>query len=660
MTKFLKTTGLVFGAIVVVVLVALIGMVTFISPNNFKPIITAQVLKYTGRKLTIDGDLSWTLFPYLGFKVGHMTLDNPPSFQDKVFAEVNNATVGVELLPMLHAKIQTDKIELSGLTLNLIKNADGTTNWQDLQTLKTSSTNAASTSQTQASGNKLSLTVPGVDVSDSKIVWRDDQAHQSVTVSHFEFHAKDVNLVHAFPVNANFDFNAANAMSGQAKLKADLKIDLSQQQYALDKLNISLTTSQAGQHITAQADASVLADMVQQRITLKPFKTHITNLNGIKAPLDLVAEVVANTADHTVTLTNFSAQLANLSLIGKATLDQNSQVSGHLQTKPFDLKKFLQATGQDIPDLQKANMLNADVDFTASSANLTALSMQGKVSLDELQLAKLSGSKLLMNVTLKNSVLELQPISATFYQGNLQGSAKVDLAPAVPQMSLDAKLANVQIQPLLQDLGHQNDKIQIKGAGNINVQLTASGMDANAILRNLNGKFDFSFQNGQLAGMNLGYLIDSAYALVKRQAPPAAGEDVTNFGVLSGTGVIQNGVITNKDLTLDSPHLVSKGEGTINLVAQTINYNLKTTTKDVGSNHNDTDALNLYSLAIPVNINGSLNDPSIRVNAQAILQEVAEQQMHKVQNKIGSKISDQLKGKIPGSAGDILQNLLGH
>jgi AsmA protein len=650
MTKFLKTTGLFLSAIIVIVLVALVGVVTFISPNTFKPIITAQVLKYTGRKLTIDGDLSWTLFPYLGFKVGHMTLDNPSSFQDKVFAEVNNATVGVELLPMLHAKIQTDKIELSGVTLNLIKNADGTTNWQDLQTLKSTSANTASHTQTQVSGNKLSISIPTVDVSDSNIVWRDDQAHQVVTVSHFEFHAKNVNLVRAFPVNANFDFNSANAMSGQAKLKTNLKIDLNQQQYALENLNISLTTTQAGQKLSAETDASLLADMAQQSVTLKPFKTHITNFKGMKAPLDLTAEVVANLADHTVVLTNFSAQLANLSVMGKATLDQNSQVSGHLQTKPFDLKKFLQATGQDIPDL----------DFNASSAELAALSLQGKVSLDELQLAKLSGSKLIMHVTLKNSVLELQPITATFYQGSLQGSAKVDLTPKVPQMSLDAKLADVQIQPLLQDLGHQHDKIQIKGAGNINVQLTASGIDANAIVRNLNGKFDFSFKNGQLSGMNLGYLIDSAYALVRRQAPPANGENVTNFGVLSGTGVIQNGVITNKDLTLDSPRLVSKGEGTINLVAQTIDYNLKTTTKEVGSNHNDTDALNLYSLAIPVNITGSLDDPSIRVNAQAILQEVAEQQMHKVQNKIGSKISDQLKGKIPGNAGDLLQNLLGH
>jgi hypothetical protein len=51
-----------------------------------------------------------------------------------------------------------------------------------------------------------------------------------------------------------------------------------------------------------------------------------------------------------------------------------------------------------------------------------------------------------------------------------------------------------------------------------------------------------------------------------------------------------------------------------------------------------------------------LSDPSIKIKAQAMLQDVAEQQMHNV----GDKLTDQLKKNVPGKAGDLLKSILGH
>jgi AsmA protein len=354
-----------------------------------------------------------------------------------------------------------------------------------------------------------------------------------------------------------------------------------------------------------------------------------------------------------------NAHLANLEMTGMFIVNNyqlNPQMAGDMQFKPLDLKKFLQAIGQDVPDLQNAKMMTAKINFTDAPLGLGTLVLHGKVTLDELQAAKIAVSHILMNADLKNSVLDLSSIAASLYQGTLQGNAKVDFKTATPQLTIQAKLNGVQIEPLLQDLGHQHDKIKIKGASDIDLQLTSTGSDANAVVRNLNGTLTFAFKNGQVEGVNLGYLIDSAYALVRRQAPPAAGENVTNFGQMTGTGVIQNGVITNKDLVLDSPRFTSKGDGTVDLVNQKINYSLKTTTHDVGGSQGDKNLATLYSLAIPINITGDLSDPSIKINAQAMLQDVAEQQMHNV----GDKLTDQLKKNVPGKAGDLLKSILGH
>jgi AsmA protein len=106
--------------------------------------------------------------------------------------------------------------------------------------------------------------------------------------------------------------------------------------------------------------------------------------------------------------------------------------------------------------------------------------------------------------------------------------------------------------------------------------------------------------------------------------------------------------------------LTSKGEGTVDLVNEKINYSLKTTTHDVANSQDNKELSNLYGMAIPVNITGDLNNPAIRINAQAMLQEVADQQLKNIKSKVGDKLSDQLKSNLPGKAGDLLKNILGN
>src|SRR5690348_13987385 len=121
--KLLKIIAGLLGIVVLIGILALVLLVTFVSPNRFKPLIIDQVKKYTGRDLVIDGDLSWTIFPSLGVKVGHLELNNPTGFKQKTFAEIDSATVGVKLFPLLHKHVESSGVTLSGMKLYLIKNA---------------------------------------------------------------------------------------------------------------------------------------------------------------------------------------------------------------------------------------------------------------------------------------------------------------------------------------------------------------------------------------------------------------------------------------------------------------------------------------------------------------------------------------------------------
>lgn len=629
MAKIFKFTSIVLALVLLLVLLAVGALITFVSPNYLKPVIATQVTKFTsGRQLTMDGDLSWTFYPVLAVKMNHATLSNPAQFNEKIFAEMDHATIGVKLMPLFHGTIEFTGITLSGLKLNLIKNADGTTNWQDLLESKRSSNTVANNAVNTDRRSAYVIQIPAVDINDAKVSWTNLQAKQSAVVNKFEFHAKEISANQSFPISSAFNFTAQNPTAvGSVTLSGNMSFDTAKQTYLLNDLVLAVTTKQNNKDLSVNISGDLSADMAQQILSLSKFSSRIANL----------------TLNGKVNVTNLST---------------NPLITGHLEAPAFDLKALLQSLGQDSAELQSAKNVTANFDFSTKQAatGISAINLQGKINIPELQAAKLKATNVNINANMKDGIADFTSITATLYQGTLQSQAKINLTTATPQISFQSKLANVQAEPLLSDLDSQGSKLKVKGAGNIDIQATTSGANADAITRNLAGKSTFSFQNGVLDGINLGYLIDSASAFLKGQAAPAQGQNVTNFGNLTGTAVISNGVVTNNDLSVISPRFDTSGKGTINLVTRQINYGLEIKPKVPGEGSGP---LNINDMTLPVNVTGSLNNPNIKLDVGVLAQYIAKQKIKQVQDKVSSKIADQIKNKVPGQAGALLQNLLG-
>lgn len=241
MTKLLKLSGMLIGAIILLAILAFVLLVVFVSPNRFKPILADQVMKSTGRELVIDGDLSWSLYPVLGVKAGHMSLGNPAGFTQKVFAEFSNVTISVKLIPLFSGHVQSNGIVLQGMNLHLIKKADGKTNWVFQ---KNNSTTAATTDEHAAgkfSAASMGLAVSKVDIIGATVTWKDEQTQQSATISDFNFYATDVNLTRPIPVSTDFDF-AVNtpAMTGHVTLTSQMAFNFDQQMYSLRDVDLRM------------------------------------------------------------------------------------------------------------------------------------------------------------------------------------------------------------------------------------------------------------------------------------------------------------------------------------------------------------------------------------------------------------------------------------
>jgi AsmA protein len=637
MKKWFKIIASALGIIILLVVLAVVLLVVFVNPNQFKPFVSSEIKKHTGMTVNIAGDLSWTVYPYLGVKAGHIEFNNPPGFSTKLFAELNGITVGVRLLPLMHARIESDGMSLDGLKVTLIKNAAGVTNWQLLQSSSAPTTVAItpepSSIPAQASQAIVGLAIGGVDMTNATIVWIDEQKKQQITVDKLNVQAQQITLDRPFPVKIQFHFVKKNPeVSGEMQINTKVTLQLNKQSYRLMNTQLTGKIQRNGQAFNFQSKMNIFIDKVLQRIECQ----------------------------------HWDGEIANLKWTGKLevkNIDTQPIIAGHVKTQMFVLQDLLAKLGASTNDLPAAQNMQADFNFTFDTAKnvnsaLQNLTLFGLIKSDNLQLQKIKATDLVVQIKLADGFLKLAPISALFYQGNLQSDATINLNSAVPQLALNTKLTNIHIESLLADLSH-NQTLTFSGVSDVALQVSTSGLDSHTILNNLNGTSQFKLNNGVLEGVDVSYWVANAQAIAKQKSVESADTHKTPFGVLTGTATIKNGVIINNDLYLDSVRYDTKGQGTIDLNAQQINFVLNTAAKPSAPDEKK-DLGNLYKLTIPIRIVGQLNHPKISIDVAQLANQVTSEQINKVKEDISKKIQKKIDEKLPGLGNDLLKNVLGN
>ena len=161
----------------------------------------------------------------------------------------------------------------------------------------------------------------------------------------------------------------------------------------------------------------------------------------------------------------------------------------------------------------------------------------------------------------KDSRAHLGPTQAKLFGGTYDGDIVLDARPARATLSMNEHVKGIDMGALMK-AGFDTDRVA--GKGNANARLTASGNTDVAMFKSLAGKIDFDIKDGAVNGVDLWYEIRRALALFKRQAAPerAAGAPKTAFDALSGSALVDKGVLRNDDLIADMTYLKVKGKGT--------------------------------------------------------------------------------------------------
>jgi AsmA protein len=267
MKRLLKIALTLLGTLIALVLIVILLIVFVIDPNHYKVPIADFVKNATGRTLNIEGDIKLTVYPWLGFKLGKISLSNAPGFKEPEFATINQTRVQVKLMSLFNEPVEVGTILLEGIEVTLTRKPKGNNNWEDLVALVDGSEES----------NTPNLAFNGLYLRQFKIVW-DDQLEgtryvlSDANLSTPAFSLKSRQLKLTF--NGNLEIidtrrHLQLALDSQVSIHI---LDSENQQYRIAPLQLSATVQgdniPSGQQILSMTTQTVDVDLIQEMVKI--------------------------------------------------------------------------------------------------------------------------------------------------------------------------------------------------------------------------------------------------------------------------------------------------------------------------------------------------------------------------------------------------------
>jgi AsmA protein len=663
-----KIAGIALGALIALIVIALLAIKMLVNPNDFKPRIVSAVRESTGRELALPGELKLGVFPWLAVEFGPASLSNPPGFAPEPLVAVKRVALRVRLLPLLRKQLQIGRIEIEGLELRLQKNAQGRANW-DFSTKA-----EAAPPQSPSSAPAALQDLAGVQIKDSRVSYQDLVADQlNLEIGHLHAGATT-------PVSLRLRLVTS---PGATPLDLELRCSLSAApeggRVAVSKLELTGARTNAARGAKLAFSASeIAADLKAQTLSVPAFTAQLggaqlsgsmqgsqvvdaPHLSGTfrlvpASPRELLAPLgvqLPQTRDAkaltrlsgagTFEYSTSSAALKGLELhLDDSTLRGNLAVTDlktyalnfDLALDQIDFDRYRPPAGATSKPAAAPAARNSD----SGGAGLKSLLLNGNLKVGSAAIANLKVTHLNATITAKDAVTHIAPVTAQFYGGTYNGDISIDSRPQVPTLRLDQKMSDVDVGPLLLDFAKSK---RLSGRGTVMTNLTAQGLDADAVLRTLNGKAAATLNDGAIEGFDLWFEVNRAMTLIQKQSlAGGSSSGRTRFDVFKATADINNGVASSKDLTIASQNLRVAGAGTVNLVTEVIDYRINAAVLKQATPGPATAANTLAT--IPVSIKGPLSSPKIAPDLEGVAKARVEQELSKHSDELRKKLQDQL------------------
>jgi AsmA protein len=655
------------AAIVVLVIAAAIAVPFFIPLDTYKAKIVALVKSETGRDLKIAGPVHFSLFPSVALEANDVSLSNPPGAASPDMVQLKTLDVELKLFPLLHGGLEISQFKLVQPVIALEVDKQGKPSWAFTPATpaggappaaQQAAPSAPATSGGGSGANFSAISLGDVSIVDGQASYLDQRTGEKKQLT-------GINMTLSLPsLDQPFAAKGSAVWDGE---KATLTVQIEKPgtlqgggtspvsiTFAANPINFAFkgdATGAALSKLTGGIDLSIpsvrglakwagvafdapgtgfgqmtLSGKIDKEGNKIAFSNAVIALDAIKATGALSVDtggakpVLAGRLDVDKLDVNPYLPPENKGgSAGTASTAANGGAAAGGGGTTAPIASSAKSSGwSDAPiDMSPLKLANADFDLSANS----------------ILYRKIQVGKSALALHLKDGRFEADLSQIALYQGKGQGKFTADGSGATPAIAMDFDLSGVAIQPLAKDAANFD---RLSGTGSVVIDVSGHGKSQREIVNSLAGKGSLDLANGKIEGVNLiAFVKNTASALTGA----VGGSNATDFGALTGTYTIANGILKNSDLKLTSPEVPMSGAGTVDLPARTVNYRLTPNVAGV--------------LAVPVDITGPWDNLSYRPDLAGIAKGLAQDP---------GKALDVLKnggGSAGSSAGSLLKGLLG-
>jgi AsmA protein len=663
--RIVRLVAIAVAVLAAILVAGAIALLMLVDPNRYRGDIENAAQAHTGRQLTIQGKLELKVFPWLALSVHDVRLGNPPGFGSQPFVTVQTVSIGVKLLPLLGKRLEVSRISVDAVTANLVTRGDEN-NWQDLG--QSNGPAAAGSNPSSGRSSQAFLSIEGVDVTRSAVVLLDETKKTTTRLSNLELHSGRLSTDPAHLILQDLVVQGAWAAGDTAPLAFSLRtskiaLDEGAQTLAPAKIEAKLGDSALIVWVSGEK-------MSSDRVLTGSVDVPATSARKLLQSLDIVPPATRDprALSALALQTNFRLTPKQLQLTGlQLTLD-DTRAQGSAAIEDLDamaLSFDLNVNGINV-DRYRAPVEKPPLSPVKKAASgpapptvptplpletLRKLDVHGIVHVHSATFAGLVFTDVAMPLVAKDGHIRLGPTQARLYGGTYNGDIILDAQPVQAQLSLNEHVHDTDIGAVVKAA---YDSARISGHADVNVAVTGAGNTDEALIHSLSGKIDAIVKQGALNGIDVGYALQSANALLKQQAlPQRTGPERTVFNSLQMTSILDKGMLRTESLQIETDFLKVRGGGTLDLTTEAIDYKLVTsvyklppagTPRDGGGASDGMKALD-----VPLIVTGTLASPTVRPDIEALAKGQLRQE---VQQKAGDLVKKKL--------GDKLKDLFGH
>lgn len=571
-------------------IVAIVGLITLVDPNQLKGLMSQQLEKSTGYNLTIQGPIYWSISPEMAIDAFDLVLSKPTTSPNKLLS-IKKARITTSFKSLLSLK-NLFNVELQGLTLDL-SHPSFQANLKNLKAL--------SEKPLFSRIQSLYFLPNNLTITDGSITWHDFYSHGNFQIKNLDFSAKKIHSGMAglsVPIDFNFCL-VEEATQYSSKISVNTEWHHNQQLQQFDIQDLKAKAEFEGREST-----TLIADL--QILDTVPLVKGKCQLLNFSLPL---------------WLSKFNPTLY-------AWISNPLDFKGifHYQYPSLEFRSFTVA-------LDKGS-LDGNLKAKLENLSLQTFLGSGYFQLKGVTLGTLPLKELKTQFEASNGIFKFNNITADMINCQHQGQLKIDFTDPIPKLSISDQINTTEINDPLTALG-ENDKIYGKMQGN--AELFTKGSTVEECIQNLSGQAHISLVNGKLGGIELPKLLQHAQTTVQNLYNNLLKKQSTNieailtaelgewklqalnneslktpFNSIETDITVDNGVLRTSNFKLINPEFTINGHAEIDLLHKNIESQASALLNHPIPTHSEDLGLFLKESPLSIQIKGPLNNLLVR------------------------------------------------